>query len=410
MMMDIFLTVLFSLLAAVNAILLCLFLLPDRVYGKFCPPLSVIIPAHNEEKYISKTIESVLKSDYRNTMEIIVVNDGSTDKTAEIVGALSRTQKKIRLFSLKHSGKSAALNFGIKKARYETVAFVDADSTLEKKSLMKLVEPLADRDVSISSGVIRARHTGILSWFQDIDYISSSGWRYACDKIGATYISPGFAAFKKKDLLKVGGFSGDTLTEDLDTTLIMREGGYGAAMTRAYMFTSVPSTLRSLVRQRVRWGRGSIQNAKKHSGLIFSRNRIGFYSFPMHLFWYPFSLFYLPFAIYWMFAVYFSSSISLPFATLMFFVKWVTVYGIADLAYNIFTGAYQLNALLVSILLSWGLSFIYLVAAARKFSAFSWKMLSYLIIFPYFWVTFAVQAYSLVRELLSPGKGKNLWN
>ena len=190
----------------------------------------------------------------------------------------------------------------------------------------------------------------------------------------------------------------------------MREGGYGAAMTRAYMFTSVPSTLRSLVRQRVRWGRGSIQNAKKHSGLIFSRNRIGFYSFPMHLFWYPFSLFYLPFAIYWMFAVYFSSSISLPFATLMFFVKWVTVYGIADLAYNIFTGAYQLNALLVSILLSWGLSFIYLVAAARKFSAFSWKMLSYLIIFPYFWVTFAVQAYSLVRELLSPGKGKNLWN
>ncbi|KHO47670.1 MAG: group-specific protein [archaeon GW2011_AR5] len=410
MMMDIFLTVLFSLLAAVNAILLCLFLLPDRVYGKFCPPLSVIIPAHNEEKYISKTIESVLKSDYRNTMEIIVVNDGSTDKTAEIVGALSRTQKKIRLFSLKHSGKSAALNFGIKKARYETVAFVDADSTLEKKSLMKLVEPLAGRDVSISSGVIRARHTGILSWFQDIDYISSSGWRYACDKIGATYISPGFAAFKKKDLLKVGGFSGDTLTEDLDTTLIMREGGYGAAMTRAYMFTSVPSTLRSLVRQRVRWGRGSIQNAKKHSGLIFSRNRIGFYSFPMHLFWYPFSLFYLPFAIYWMFAVYFSSSISLPFATLMFFVKWVTVYGIADLAYNIFTGAYQLNALLVSILLSWGLSFIYLVAAARKFSAFSWKMLSYLIIFPYFWVTFAVQAYSLVRELLSPGKGKNLWN
>ena len=410
MMMDIFLTVLFSLLAAVNAILLCLFLLPDRVYGKFCPPLSVIIPAHNEEKYISKTIESVLKSDYRNTMEIIVVNDGSTDKTAEIVGALSRTQKKIRLFSLKHSGKSAALNFGIKKARYETVAFVDADSTLEKKSLMKLVQPLAGRDVSISSGVIRARHTGILSWFQDIDYISSSGWRYACDKIGATYISPGFAAFKKKDLLKVGGFSGDTLTEDLDTTLIMREGGYGAAMTRAYMFTSVPSTLRSLVRQRVRWGRGSIQNAKKHSGLIFSRNRIGFYSFPMHLFWYPFSLFYLPFAIYWMFAVYFSSSISLPFATLMFFVKWVTVYGIADLAYNIFTGAYQLNALLVSILLSWGLSFIYLVAAARKFSAFSWKMLSYLIIFPYFWVTFAVQAYSLVRELLSPGKGKNLWN
>ncbi|MBS3051466.1 MAG: glycosyltransferase family 2 protein [Candidatus Aenigmarchaeota archaeon] len=410
-MIDIFLTILFSLLAVVNAILLGLFLLPDKLYRKFCPRLSVIIPAHNEEKYISKTIESVRKSDYRNKMEIIVVNDGSTDKTAEIVSALSRTQKKIRLFSMKHSGKSAALNFGIKKAKYDIVAFVDADSTLERKSLMKLVEPLADRNISISSGIIRARHTrNPLSWFQDIDYISSSGWRYACDKINATYISPGFAAFRKQDLMKVGGFASDTLTEDLDTTLMMRRSGYGAAMTRALMFTSVPSTLRSLVRQRIRWGRGSIQTAKKHSGLIFSRNRIGFYSFPMHLFWYPFSLFYLPFAIYWMFAVYFSSSISLPLATAVFFVKWVTVYGIADLLYNVLTGAYALTPLLLSILLSWSLSFAYLVAAARKFDAFSWKMLSYLVIFPYFWVTFAVQAYALVYESLSRSSGKNKWN
>src|SRR3989338_838421 len=280
-MIELFLTILFSLLAAINFAVLVLFSLRERKYRRFCPPLSVIIPAHNEEKYIAATISSVQASVYGNKKEIIVVDDGSTDNTGKIVGAISKKSRNVRLFSVKHSGKSAALNYGLRKARFDIVAFVDADSAVAKDSLLQLVAPLAGKDVSISSGVIRARHTGNpLSWLQDIDYISSSGWRYACDKIGATYVSPGFAAFKKHDLVKIGGFSSDTLTEDIDTTLIMRRSGYGAAMTRASMLTSVPSTLRSFVKQRIRWGRGSIQTAKKHSGMLFGRpRRIGFYSF-----------------------------------------------------------------------------------------------------------------------------------
>lgn len=407
---DIFLTFLFSLLALVNAIVLLLFFLPDRKYKKFSPPLSIVIPAHNEEKFIVSTIESVLSVKYSGKKEIIVVDDGSTDGTAQLVAFIAKQKKNVKFFSIPHSGKSAALNYGIRKSRFDIVAFVDADSTLAKDSLSLLVSPLSDQRVSISSGVIRAKHTrNPLSWLQDIDYISSSGWRYACDKINATYISPGFAAFRKSDLLNVGGFSKDTLTEDLDTTLTMRKKGYGAAMTMALMFTSVPSTLRSFVRQRIRWGRGSIQSAKKHSDVLF-RGPIGFYSFPMHLFWYPFSLFYLPFAIYWMFAVYASSSITLPFATLVFFVKWITIYGIADLFYKVIFGAYTLSPLLLSILLSWSLSFVYLLAAAKKFRALNWKMLAYMVIFPYFWITFAVQAYAFVYESFSRSKSKNIWS
>ncbi len=413
-MIELFLTVLFSFLAAVNAVVLVLFFLPDKKYvsGK-CPPLSVIIPAHNEEGYIADTVDSVKSSDYRNKLEIIVVDDGSTDGTANVAGSLAKKYRNVRFFRIKHSGKSAALNYGLRKARFDVVAFIDADSTLEKTSLASLVRPLSKKDISISSGIIRAKHTrNPLSWFQDIDYISSSGWRYACDKINATYISPGFAAFRKKAILHVGGFSKDTLTEDLDTTLTMRKKGYGAAMTHAVMFTSVPSTLRSFVRQRIRWGRGSVQTAKKHSDVLFSSEMkgVGFYSFPMHLFWYPFSLFYLPFAIYWMFAVFVSSQIAVPLAIAMFFIKWITIYGIGDLFYNVIIGAYALSPLLLSILLSWSLSFLYLLLAARKFSAFNWKMLAYLIIFPYFWITFAVQAYALLKEGFARSAGTNIWS
>lgn len=407
-MIDIFLNVLFSILALVNAIVLVLFFLPERRYKKFSPPVSIIVPAHNEEKFLEATVKSINASKYPCKKEIIIVDDGSVDGTGRIAKALAKKFRDVKAFSIAHSGKSAALNFAIKKASFDIVAFVDADSTLAPDALQRLVAPLADENISISSGIIRARHTkNPLSWMQDIDYISSSGWRWSCDKINATYISPGFAAFRKKDLLRAGGFGSDTLTEDLDTTLTMRRRGYGAAMTKAFMFTSVPSTFRSFVRQRVRWGRGSVQSAKKHSRVL-GRGTLGIYSFPMHLFWYPFSLFYLPFAIYWMLAVFVSSQIALPLAAAMFFIKWITVYGIADLFFNVLTGTYTLSPLLASILLSWSLSFIYLLVAARKFNALNVKMLVYLVIFPYFWITFAVQAYALVYELPRKG-GKNVW-
>lgn len=410
-MIDAFLMVLFSSLVFVNAVMIVIFLVPSRkATTGFCPPLTVIVPAHNEEKYIASTIRSIQSSEYKNKKEIIVVDDGSRDATAKIVRDIVKNNRNVRLFSIKHSGKSEAINYGIRKAKYDIIAYVDADSTLENKSLMRLVEPLAAGNIAISSGVIRARPTNNpLSWFQDLDYIVSSSWRYVCSKLNAIYIAPGFAAFKKKFILKVGGFSKDTLTEDLDTTLILRKAGYDAAMTSAVISTSVPSTLRGLIRQRIRWGRGSIQSAKKHSDVIFSRRSLlSMYTFPMHLFWYVFALIYMPFAIYWVVSVYFSSSLS-ALGTVLFLVKWFTVYGIADLFYNILNGSYALTPLLASIMASWLLSFAYLLLSMKKFSGFSWRIISYVVMFPYFWINFMIQGIVLVYESLTHNKG-NVWN
>lgn len=413
-MIDVLLAVLFSLLAVVNAAALAIFFYPERKsHSRFCPPLSVIIPAHNEEKFIAGTINSALDARYKNRREVIVVDDGSTDRTSDVVKSVARKNRNVRLFRIPHSGKSAAINHGIRMARFGTIAYVDADSSLEKNSLIELVRPLAERNTVISTGIIRARQTkNPLTWFQDIDYISSSSWRYVCSKVRATYVAPGFAAFKKRAVVKIGGFSSDTLTEDIDTAIILRRAGHGAAMTKAVIFTSVPSTLKSLVRQRMRWGRGTIQVAKKHSDIIFSpkTSTVGMYSFPMHLFWYAFALLYLPFALYWIASSYLSSVTSILSAgTLVFLLKWFTVYGILDLFYQVYTGAYALTPLLASVLISWSLSFVYLLASFKKFSAYSWKLLAYVVMFPYYWLMFTIQALALVYESASAKRSSNVW-
>ena len=398
-MIELLMTALFAVLAAVNALVLVFFVLPDRKYKKHCPPLSVIIPAHNEAPRIKSTVESVLNSDYKNKIDVMIVDDGSTDGTASV----ARKIRGVRVFSRKHAGKSAAINFGVSRARYETIVYLDADSSLRGDSLSLLVRPLADKKIGLSSGVILAKQTkNPLSWVQGLDYIVYSGWRYACSRVNAICVAPGFAAFRKKDITKAGGFSSDTLTEDIDTTLIMRKAGHGVAMTSAVMLTSVPSTLSSFFRQRVRWGRGTIQTAKKHRDILLNTKMksVGFYGFPMHLFWYPFALVYLPLSIYWI-AVSYSGGV-------FFFVKWLTFYGIIDLFYNLFIGTYAVTPIIASIIVSWILSFIFLLLAIRKFSRFSWKALSYIIIFPYTWIVFAAQGFAMLRELFSNDRG-NVW-
>jgi len=117
-MIELVMAILFFALAIVNATVMILFFLPERKYKACHPDVSVIIPAHNEESTIKSTVESVLSSSYAGNMEIIIVNDGSTDGTAARVPK----NKKLRLFNVKHGGKAAdenkikwALNQKLKK-------------------------------------------------------------------------------------------------------------------------------------------------------------------------------------------------------------------------------------------------------------------------------------------------------
>ena len=417
-MMEIILTTIFTSLSLINLSWLYLFFKPDKRYTtKNLPDVSIIVPAHNEANYISETIHSLLNSKYPEEIEIVIVNDGSTDKTKQVVDKIAKVNPKVKLYNVKHQGKANAINFGVKHAKYDTIVTLDADSTLAEGSLEELVKPLNEKNVAATSGIIRAKvSNNPLTWFQDLDYFFTSGWRYVSNKANATFILPGFAAFKKEIFLDTNGFSTDTLTEDFDIALRIRKMGYNAVMTKAKILTKTPTTFKQLFEQRFRWGRGTIQVAKKHSDVFFSKylGALGYYSMPIQIYWYLLSLFYLPSIFYWMFSEYqkyFSSYSIFSSEVFMYFFKWFTSYGPFDLIYNILIGAYQYNFVLLLTVVSFMLSISYFLLLAFKFSNLSWKhALAYFFLFPYNLIIFFIQSFALLYEIGNKSKVYNRWH
>jgi cellulose synthase/poly-beta-1,6-N-acetylglucosamine synthase-like glycosyltransferase len=418
-MIQIILIGIFLSLTFLYASWILIYLLPrrNRKGMKFSPNLSIILPTHNEEGIIDDTIKSVVNAEYPNKKEIIVVNDGSTDNTANIVKKLSKKNPQIRLLNQEHLGKAASLNFGVKNAKFDTLVFLDADSLIGKYSLKELVQPIEDKKVAAVSGVIRAKLTkNPLTWFQDFEYSMTSGWRYVCNKINSISVIPGFMAIKKQALKKIGGFSIDTLTEDFDVALNLREAGYNITMSpKAVIYTDVPSSFKKLFSQRFRWGRGTLQVIKKHSDILFSKKfgLLGSYIIPTHIYWYIFSIIYIPSVLYWMFNDYykyfFTQNNIISWTVFEYFFKWFTSYGMFDLIYKTFTGIYQFNFVFLFTITSFILTSIFTLLILFKLSKPSWKhLIVYFFLFPYNVLVIFIQCVSWLYEL-SNKKSYNRW-
>jgi len=419
-MFRIFLIALFSSLSFLYISWILIFFLPKRSLKKtrFHPKLSIILPAHNEEKVIEETIDNIFSSDYPNEKEVIVVNDGSTDNTWDVVRKMKRKYTQVRLLNLKHSGKANALNAGIKHAKYDTFVFLDADSSLTKNTLKELVQPLADEKVGIVSGIVRAKLTkNPLTWFQDFEYLLSSSWRYLCYVVNSTSVVPGFAVVKKEAIEKIGGFSNDTLTEDFDIVLSLRKAGYKTVMTTsAVIYTNVPSSFKGLFSQRFRWGRGNLQVIRKHSDMLFSGkfDFLGSYTIPTHIYWYIFSLIYFPSVLYWMFADYYTYFFSyndiISWNVILYFLKWFTTYGMYELIYKTIIGVYSLTPLLLFTIMVFTLSSIYTLLIFLKFAKPSFKhAVVYFFLFPYNVLVIFIQSITFLYELSRKRKASNKW-
>jgi len=419
-MYEIFLIALFSSLSFLYISWILIFFLPKRRLKKrrFHPKLSIILPAHNEEKIIGETIDTIFSSDYPNEKEVIVVNDGSTDNTENIVRKMKKKHPQLRLLNLKHSGKANALNVGMKHTKYDTFVFLDADSSLNKNTLKELVQPLADEKVGIASGIVRAKLTrNPLTWFQDFEYLLSSSWRYVCYVVNSTSVVPGFAAVKRQAMKKIGGFSNDTLTEDFDIVLSSKKAGLKTVMTTsAVIYTSVPNSIKGLFKQRFRWGRGTLQVIRKHSDMIFSvkYGLLGSYTIPTHIYWFIFSLIYFPTVLYWMFADYytyfFSNSDIISWNVILYFFKWFTTYGMYELIYKTIIGVYPLSPLLLFTITAFTLSSIYTLLIFLKFTKPSFKhAVVYFLLFPYNVLVLFIQSITFLYELSGKGDSSNKW-
>jgi len=241
-------------------------------------PISIIVPAFNEAAGVEATLLSLVEARYLSEAEILVIDDGSTDRTAEIAVRLGVPG--VRVISQPNSGKSAALNTGIALASHDIVVLLDGDTVFERTALERLVAPFSDPEVAAVSGNTKVgNRTGLLGRWQHLEYVMSFNLdRRMYDLIGAMPTIPGaIGAFRKDVLLRVGGLSTDTLAEDTDLTMTICRSGYRVAYVEdARAWTEVPVSLRQLWRQRYRWSYGTMQAMWKHRDAAFDfRDRLG---------------------------------------------------------------------------------------------------------------------------------------
>jgi len=245
------------------------------------PRVSVIIPAWNEGVGILKTVESVADNGYDN-LEVLVVNDGSTDNTDELMKQHIRKfnrEKRYQGVTLgyacmpKNGGKGKALNMGITKAKGEIIMTVDADSALRKGSIRRLVTYYMDGDIMAVVGNVEVVNTKTLVGLaQHLEYFFGFYNKRVHALLGAEYIFGGAcASFRKEVFGQIGLFDTQNKTEDIEMS--MRTKFYGMKSTYAedvICYTEGASDVRSLISQRVRWKKGRLDTFKKYRSLFFS--------------------------------------------------------------------------------------------------------------------------------------------
>ncbi len=253
--------------------------------GKF-PNVSILIPAYNEEKNISKTIESVLKLNYqKNKIEIIVIDDSSTDKTAQVVGKF----KHVKIIYNKHNGlgKASALNAGLKHVSGDFFAVVDADSEIEKNSLKNIISYFDDKNTgSVISSIKIKNPKNVYQHIQRLEYILSTFMRKLMSKIDTLHITPGVLSVYRASLIKkLGGFDENNITEDLEIALRLRSNNYSVKISPdSITYTKVPSNFKELWNQRIRWFRGFIYNHIKYKKMFMNKKYgiIGKFQMPLN--------------------------------------------------------------------------------------------------------------------------------
>jgi cellulose synthase/poly-beta-1,6-N-acetylglucosamine synthase-like glycosyltransferase/spore germination protein YaaH/peptidoglycan/xylan/chitin deacetylase (PgdA/CDA1 family) len=246
----------------------------ERVTKRQLKPVSIIVPAYNEEVTAIKTIQSLLKIEYPH-FEIIFVDDGSKDKTFELVNVAYGNHPIVKVLSKPNGGKASALNFGISHAQYDYVVCIDADTQLKPDAVYHLMTYFTDKEIGAVAGTVKVgNENNMVTRWQSIEYITAQNMdRRAFDLINSITVVPGaIGAFRKSAVFKAGGFTLDTLAEDCDLTMrILRQGFIIKNCAEAIAYTEAPETLSALMKQRFRWSFGVIQSFWKNRGALFNK-------------------------------------------------------------------------------------------------------------------------------------------
>ncbi|MBL7814599.1 MAG: glycosyltransferase [Saprospiraceae bacterium] len=265
-------------------------------YEAFTPPLSIIVPAYNEELNAVSTVMSLLQQNYVD-YEIVFVDDGSKDETYQRVKKAFSGHPKVQVLTKPNGGKASALNFGLLKCRYNFVVCIDADTQLDSNALREIAKPFKDPSVGAVAGNVRVGNT--LNWltkWQSIEYTTAQNFdRMAFAYLNCITVVPGaIGAFRRKAIVDerfvnvsendfgplcnfksektyVGKYETDTLAEDCDLTIQILKKGYKIAQNNnAIAITESPETIKQFLKQRFRWTFGVLQTFWKNRDALFN--------------------------------------------------------------------------------------------------------------------------------------------
>jgi cellulose synthase/poly-beta-1,6-N-acetylglucosamine synthase-like glycosyltransferase/peptidoglycan/xylan/chitin deacetylase (PgdA/CDA1 family)/spore germination protein YaaH len=236
------------------------------------PAVTVLIPAHNEESVVVQTVNSVLASDVKS-LRVIVVNDGSIDKTGPMLDVSFGDDPRVRIIHQVNRGKAAALHRALGESDTEIVVTIDADTEIEPDAISKLLRHFSDPTVGAVAGNVKVgnRSRWLTRW-QALEYITSQNMeKRAFDLLNCITVVPGaLGAWRKQAIEAAGGITADTVAEDADLTIGIRRLGWRISYDEeAIAWTEAPETAGALIRQRFRWTFGTLQSFWKHSDTLF---------------------------------------------------------------------------------------------------------------------------------------------
>lgn len=253
------------------------------------PKITIAIPAYNEARTIEKTISSVFAIHYpKEKLEVVVVNDGSTDGTAEKLSFLKSRYPLIVINKKRNEGKVSAFNSALAVASGEYFATLDADCCVSPNILEEQLPLFKGRTAAVIPSVLVDAPKNLYEHLQYVEYVLTNIFRSLMSSLGTLFLTPGiFSLFRADVLRSIGGFSEDSgFTEDLEIALRLHKAGYVISMASdAVTFTKTPDSFWSLWLQRVRWYRGFLFNHKKYRSLVLDKKYglLGVFQLPVNI-------------------------------------------------------------------------------------------------------------------------------
>ena len=250
-------------------------------YSKVC----IIVPCFNEEKTVTKTVHSLLNLDYpQDKLEIIIVDDGSTDRTYERAKKLLKYPQ-VKLFRKKNGGKWTALNYGLTKTKAKFVGCLDSDSFVSSQALKLIMAYFMDSKIMVVTSSIKVYHPkNILERVQRIEYLSGIFLRKSLTFLDSLTVTPGpFSIYRKKVFEEIGPFKDGHHTEDMEMGLRLQSRNYRIANAPgACVYTVSPSSFKDLYLQRQRWYGGFIKNAWDYRFIFLNKKYadLGLFALP----------------------------------------------------------------------------------------------------------------------------------